>query len=269
MKQLVIAAVVVIAACSKKDGASKPADPKAVPTATGSGSAAGSAAPAPTTEDACAEPCRLLRDATIDAVRTQCPDWSLGKQATAGCDLIDFTRNCIYATYGYAFKKPRYQKAFGALAWYKPDPAFAESAMSKQAITNVAELKKLGAVCRAHGEDEISPQTRAAVEAWFAARAKGAPPIPDKVTDLDGNTVGKDVFVAHYLGKDSTLFIKDAWEPIVWVERRGKAEVVTVATGVPNPATCTTGDEDCEGFEALTFVVEAGTITELIAGAAG
>jgi hypothetical protein len=256
----VVLAVALCAACSKKQGdATKDKPEPAV---------AVDAPPAPA-DDSCAQPCRLLKDATIDAVRTQCPDWSLGKEGAAGCDDIDFARNCIFATYGYAFKKTKYKDAFGAMPWYKPDPAFEDAMMSKQSLDNVAELKGMSIACRAHGEDQISPKTREAVETWFASRKNGVPPLPEKLLGMDAEPITKEQFVKEYLGKDSQLFFKDRWEPIKWVEKRGKAEVVAVGTGVPDPAKCKDEAEMCEGFETIFFVVEDGVIKAIEMFAAG
>jgi len=63
--------------------------------------------------EACAKACVLLKDTPLDAVRARCPDWSLSKDVTDDCEPIDFARNCIYATYGYSFKKQKYKQAFG------------------------------------------------------------------------------------------------------------------------------------------------------------
>ncbi|MDX2086308.1 MAG: YARHG domain-containing protein [Kofleriaceae bacterium] len=60
------------------------------------------------------------------------------------CAEADELRNCIYAAYGNPFKKPKWQKHFAKEPWYKPNPAFDESMLSKVARQNVTELKKLG-----------------------------------------------------------------------------------------------------------------------------
>lgn len=235
----------------------------------GSGSGSGSAAPAPipVATDDCSVPCRLLKDASVDAVKAKCPDWALAT-GESNCDDLDFARNCIYATYGYTFKKDKYKKAFGDLAWYKPDPAFKDSAMSKQSLDNIAALKQEAETCRASGDADISAATRKVVEAWFAARKTGKPPMPAVIHDLDGKLISADEFVKQYINGPNKLFDKDPWEPLRSEGKTGKTETVSVGTGVPNPKTCTSGDEDCEGFEWIIFTVEGGKITAIDTGAA-
>lgn len=277
MKTLVVV-IAALVACGKSDKPAPSGAPEskaAAPTPTetgsaaaapaaGSGSGAGSASGSGAT---CAQPCTLLKDTPLADVRAQCADWAVGKEGDEGCEAADHARNCIYASYGYTFKKDRWKKAFGSEPWYKPDPAFKNTAMSPTAIANVAALKKLGAACKA-AKGEPSPKTTKALDAWFAARKKGTPPLPEKVTDLDAQPSTKDAFTKNFLGKDSTLFFKDPWESYNLVWKNGEIERVTVSTGIPDPTTCTSDDEGCEGFEWLTFTVENGTITAIEAGAA-
>lgn len=240
----------------------------------GSGSAvsatvdAATAPAPPTADDVCETPCRLLKDQSIDAVKAKCPDWALGTGET-NCEDLDLARNCIYATYGYTFKKDRYKKAFGDLAWYKPDPAFKDSAMSKQSTDNVAQLKQMAEACRTGGDAKVSAPARKVVEAWFAARKKGKPPMPAKVSDLDGQPITGDEFIKRYIkDNDQDLFDKDPWEELHAEGKDGDVELVGCSTGVPNPKTCTSGDEDCEGFEFIVFGVKAGAIVSIDTGAA-
>lgn len=263
--------VVAVVACGKNE---KPA-PSGAPTTTGSaagsaaeagsGAAAGSASP----DAACKQPCTLLKDTPLADVRAKCADWPIGTEGQAGCDAADYARNCIYAAYGYSFKKDVWKKAFGSEPWYKPDPAFKNTAMSSTAMANVAELKKLGTTCKGVSPGTASAATTKALDAWFAARKKGTPALPDKITDLDTKPTTKEEFAKNYLAKDSTLFFRDAWEPYTLIWKNGGVERVEVSTGVPNPKTCTGNDsEECEGFEWLTFTVDNGTITAIEAGAA-
>jgi uncharacterized protein len=61
------------------------------------------------------------------------------------CEAYDELRNCIYARFGYVFSKPKWQKQFGKLPWYKPDPAFTEAKLPPVAKANVQKLKELKA----------------------------------------------------------------------------------------------------------------------------
>jgi len=86
---------------------------------------------------------------------------------------------------------------------------------------------------------------------------------------LDGKLIGQAEFTKQFLGKGSTLFERDPWEPIEFVEMRGAAEVVRVGTGLPDPMTCKSIGEECDGFETITFVVTNGEITAIEVFAAG
>ena len=139
--------------------------------------------------------------------------------------------------------------------------------MSKPSRDNVAALKALGKACRGRAEHEISAKTRQTIMAWFAARRKGVPPLPDKLTDLDGQPIKKAAFVARYLKGKQRLFPKDSWEPLEFVRRQGTAEIVSVSTGLPRGCTSSEG-EDCEGFESITFTVDDGAIVAIDTAAA-
>ena len=65
------------------------------------------------------------------------------------CDAYDELRNCIFARFGYAFSKPKWQKRFGALPWYKPDPTFSEAKLPPVAKANIQKMKELKA--KRHG----------------------------------------------------------------------------------------------------------------------
>ena len=60
---------------------------------------------------------------------------------------MDYFRNCIYAAHGNTFKKEKWQKTFGAKPWYKANPDFKESDLSKVAAANVAVLKYESRAC--------------------------------------------------------------------------------------------------------------------------
>jgi hypothetical protein len=61
------------------------------------------------------------------------------------CEAYDELRNCIYARFGYVFSKPKWQRQFGKLPWYKPDPSFTEAKLPAAAKANVRKLKDLKA----------------------------------------------------------------------------------------------------------------------------
>jgi hypothetical protein len=56
------------------------------------------------------------------------------------CEIWDFYRNCIYATYGRTFEKPQWRDAFGKEPWYRLDPAYTDARLSPVAEANIKEL---------------------------------------------------------------------------------------------------------------------------------
>jgi hypothetical protein len=63
--------------------------------------------------------------------------------ASTPCDAYDELRNCIFARFGYTFSKPKWQKRFGGLPWYRRDPAFNPAKLPPVVKANVQKLKEL------------------------------------------------------------------------------------------------------------------------------
>jgi hypothetical protein len=137
---------------------------------------------------------------------------------------------------------------------------------------NVAELEHVRARYSAD-DPRISRAARAAIYHWFAARAVGVPPLPDHVTDFDGEPITKQEFIATFFTSDeprnNNFFLKDAWEPLRFDSKHGTVEVVWVSTGEPEPGSCRNLDEECAGFESIAFTVDHGSIVAIRVGAAG
>ncbi|MEY3213210.1 MAG: hypothetical protein RIT28_3691 [Pseudomonadota bacterium] len=81
--------------------------------------------------------CTLCGHADQDACEF---DWPTNDVPT--CDIYDRFRNCIYATYGYTFKDPKWKKEFESQPWYKADPNFKPEKMSEAATSNIEYLKR-------------------------------------------------------------------------------------------------------------------------------
>ena len=59
------------------------------------------------------------------------------------CGEYDEMRNEIYAHYGRRFQSKRWQQTFGKQAWYKVRDDYSDSWVSKIAMANVSQLKKM------------------------------------------------------------------------------------------------------------------------------
>ena len=167
-----LAATLALAACG---GAPAPADgapaasPAAVPTAQaappdgaskGKGKGKGKAAKAAGAGRFSAQPkamctpdCRLLTVYSFDEVQANycalcgahdemaCTlDWPTSD--VPSCEIWDYYRNCIYATYGRPFEKEQWKQAFGSQPWYRPDPGYSDAKLSAMAKANVDEAQR-------------------------------------------------------------------------------------------------------------------------------
>jgi formylglycine-generating enzyme required for sulfatase activity len=95
-------------------------------------------------DDLTANACKICKKHDPTFCQTDFP-WS----DVPSCEAYDELRNCIFARFGYVFSKPKWQKQFSALPWYKPDPAFTEAKLPPVAKANVQKLKDLKA--KKHG----------------------------------------------------------------------------------------------------------------------
>lgn len=142
------------------------AGPSAVPTAQaappaaskgkGKGKAAkagGAGRFAPQPKAMCTPDCRLLTVYTFDEVQANycalcgahdemaCQlDWPTSD--VPSCEIWDYYRNCIYATYGRPFEKEQWKQAFGSQPWYHPDPGYSDAKLSAAAKANVEEAQR-------------------------------------------------------------------------------------------------------------------------------
>jgi formylglycine-generating enzyme required for sulfatase activity len=103
---------------------------------------------------ACGDPCALLTlYAYDDLVANACKlckkydttfcEMDFPFNDVPACDAYDELRNCVYAHFGYVFAKPKWQRQFSKMPWYKPDPAFTEAKLPPVAKANVQRLKDL------------------------------------------------------------------------------------------------------------------------------
>jgi hypothetical protein len=101
----------------------------------------------------CTPDCRLLTVYTFDEVQANycalcgahdemaCTlDWPTSDVPT--CEIWDYYRNCIYATYGRTFEKEQWKAAFRDQPWYTPDPGYSDAKLSAMAKANVDEAQR-------------------------------------------------------------------------------------------------------------------------------
>ena len=101
----------------------------------------------------CTPDCRLLTAYTFDEVIehycTLCGahddmacvmDWPAND--VPGCEIWDYYRNCIYATYGRPFEHKQWQDAFGKQPWYQVDPGYTDAKLSPTAKINVDDAQR-------------------------------------------------------------------------------------------------------------------------------
>jgi hypothetical protein len=243
-------------------------------TGTSTGTASGSAA---TVDERCADPCRFLADTIMADVNEPLQKTCGTTFPTPGledCEANDYLRNCIYAHHGYTFKKAKWKDVFGKKSWYKARADFKESELSKVASQNIRDLKGIAATCRG---DEVAPipatftaskvskADLALVVGWFTQKAAGAPPIPRKL-EADGNPATENE-IKGWLD-EKHLFTLESWTPINYMDGKSTGlRQIMVETGAPE-VDCKE-DEDCEGFEWITFEIdEKNQIVGLSVGAA-
>ena len=128
------------------------APPKA-PEAPAQGLEPASGSPSHVSKETCQHQCAILTEVPYELVKDNfcglcghadkdaCEfDWPTNDVPT--CDIYDRFRNCIYATYGYTFKDPKWRKEFESHPWYKADPNFKPEKMSDVATANIEYLKR-------------------------------------------------------------------------------------------------------------------------------
>ena len=128
------------------------APPKA-PEAPAQGLEPASGSPSHVSKETCQHQCAILTEVPYELVKDNfcglcghadkdaCEfDWPTNDVPT--CDIYDRFRNCIYATYGYTFKDPKWRKEFESQPWYKADPNFKPEKMSEVATANIEYLKR-------------------------------------------------------------------------------------------------------------------------------
>jgi YARHG domain len=201
MRTIAISALVVcVLACKSKEDPAQTAQKPPLATA---GDAAtktpDEAASTPAMlDERCAAPCRFLADTPLVDVATKLKstcnaEWP---QASAkDCEQLDYQRNCIYATAGYTFKKPRYQAAFAKEPWYKARADFKDADLAAVATANIAELKKRAAECRKG--DVIEDRDRKVIDGWLAKVQSGKPDVPEILIDIGDKTEAARNLVAN------------------------------------------------------------------------
>ena len=101
--------------------------------------------------EACTPDCRLLTEFSWETVQgnycTLCGQWDetacefdWPTNDVPQCELYDWYRNCIYATYGRTFTNAKWDEAFRATDWYQPDPAYHDDRLSSVARENIDRM---------------------------------------------------------------------------------------------------------------------------------
>jgi hypothetical protein len=149
-------------------------------------------------DERCAAPCRFLADTPLAEVGTKLKalcnaEWP--QPSAKDCEQLDYQRNCIFATAGYTFKKPRYQAAFAKEPWYRARPEFNNTDLSAVATANIAELKTRAGDCRKG--DVIEDRDRKVNDAWLAKIQTGKPEVPDILIDIDDRAEAGKRLVAN------------------------------------------------------------------------
>ena len=118
--------------------------------------AAKSAGTSPTYTQAqkCAQPCLFMTQHSFETVQKKLCEWCPGNEYdyceldwpssdVPGCDTYEHLKNCVYAAYGYSFKKKRWNKEFKKTGWYTPNPAYDKSSHSKVAQANIKKMRDI------------------------------------------------------------------------------------------------------------------------------
>lgn len=277
MKRMIFVAAVVLFGCKGKDKeapaagttpATGSAPATAPPTGGAGGSATGTGGAAGKADARCDTECRFLADVALDQVADAFQQ-ACGKPWTAtdpkSCDQLDYQRNCIYATAGYTFKKPQWRDAFGKQPWYTARADFKETDLSRVASNNIRDLKQQALACRADGAapaaipskltaSKISKADEAIIVGWFKQKAKGELVLPAKL-EADGSAATKEDLEGWL--KQTHLFQLKAWTPLEYASgKAGEPRSITAPTGLPGPD-CKGEGEDCEGYEWITFDLDA------------
>ncbi len=103
------------------------------------------------TREMCTPDCRLLTRFSWETVQsnycTLCGQWDevacefdWPTNDVPSCELYDWYRNCIYATYGRTFTNAKWDQAFRATDWYRPDSSFTEDRLSDVARQNIDRM---------------------------------------------------------------------------------------------------------------------------------
>lgn len=118
--------------------------------------------PAPTARPGTCDPCSLLMEHDVHALRdgkacelcgatdpAVCDGWP--EPDVVSCERYDWLRNCIYARLGYDFETaPEWRRVFDEEPWYRPDPKFTWKRVTSIQKRNAEELQDLakGRSCR-------------------------------------------------------------------------------------------------------------------------
>jgi hypothetical protein len=169
----------------------------------------------------CEDSCTYLADAPTmaDAAAMfdrECPVKWPGIVAGDSCDGYQYAINCVYAAYGYVFKKPEWQDRFTAKAWYRPRPEFQESDLSANTKRIIANLRDADKQCKLDKQPMSDADRALAVDTYNKARngdLESMPGISDdnreEFFEFFGSlAVGEDTNVAYELHTPTDKMIR-------------------------------------------------------------
>jgi hypothetical protein len=244
------------------------------------------ATPAPnahvTVDERCDEPGRFLVTlalADLPAAMAQRCGEQWEPPADDACDERERLRLGLLAEVGHPFEDPATRAHFGAEPWYRVRADFWGGDLPEVAADNERTLSRCAASYRLPRLDEL---TRARVSEadlqviydWFEAKDAGDLRLP-AVLEADG-APATPADMRTWMGHDG-LFTLSPWTPFnygydpaapVGTQPSGPRQI-TVHTSASPPECISYGAEECEGYEWITFTLDAsGMIDGIAVGAA-
>lgn len=235
------------------------------------------------TDPRCDEPGRFLATVPLAALpstmATACQVEAWRAPAADACAEREALWHGLLAELGYPFRTPAVRASFAATSWYQPRDDFWGGDLAEVPAANEQALRGCDAPDRFPTIDELTASTVTAADlrtvyAWFAAKQAGDLRLPATL-EADGGPVSADE-MRTWLSYDG-LFTLSAWTPIDYgfdpvappgVRPPGPT-VITVGTSVHQLECVDYGNEDCEGYEWISFTLgTGGAIVGIAVGAA-
>jgi hypothetical protein len=169
-------------------GAGAAAGMAAAAAAAAAGSGAGDLTDVKAKATRCAYPCLYLTDMPLDQAKAAhgrdcATEWPY---VDDDCDGLLYARNCIYAGYGYTFKRTEWKSNFEHTPWYRARATFSEKDFPALVSDNIHALKVADEACR-KPIPAVSDADRALVKATYDTLHTDPPTaIPGVFDDTEG-----------------------------------------------------------------------------------